>query len=168
MVGKLERRADSNSTDEEELQLGIAGGQIELDLMTISNETPAPAAIQAVSAFAGGNIHRAAFYARAALNESSSSTTGQNAIESRMQAVLIRDIFGNLFRPVSLIPTWLTSTVLALAQQMYESRDFSAMPIIGDALEEAGCDNEEILNHCRQPGKHVRGCWVVDLLLDKK
>jgi hypothetical protein len=69
---------------------------------------------------------------------------------------------------VTLNPSWLTSTVIALAQQMYDSRDFSPMPILADALQDAGCDNEEILNHCRQPGEHVRGCWVVDLLLDRK
>jgi hypothetical protein len=58
-------------------------------------------------------------------------------------------------------PAWLTSTVLALARQMYDSRDFSAMPILADALQDAGCDNEDILKHCRGPGPHVRGCWVL-------
>jgi hypothetical protein len=79
----------------------------------------------------------------------------------------LRDIFGNPFRPVSVSPTWLTSTVVALASQMYESRDFSAMPILADALQAAGCDNTDILTHCRQAGEHVRGCWVVDLVLGK-
>ncbi len=60
-----------------------------------------------------------------------------------------------------------TSTAVALAQQMYESREFGAMPILGDALQDAGCDNTDVLNHCRAPGVHVRGCWVVDLVLDK-
>ncbi|HSQ55112.1 MAG TPA: hypothetical protein VLM40_05145 [Gemmata sp.] len=64
-------------------------------------------------------------------------------------------------------PTWLTSTVMTLAKQMYESRDFSAMPILADALQDAGCENEDMLNHCRGPGPHVRGCWVVDLVLGK-
>ena len=81
---------------------------------------------------------------------------------------LIRDIFGNPFRPVSLSPEWRTSTAVALAQQMYDSRDFSAMPILADALQDAGCDNADILDHCRGPGPHVRGCWVVDLVLEKK
>lgn len=83
-------------------------------------------------------------------------------------ANIIRDIFGNPFRPVVFDSSWLTSDVLALARQMYESRDFSAMPILADALQDAGCDNEDILNHCRQPGEHVRGCWVVDLLTGRK
>ncbi|QJW97302.1 hypothetical protein [Frigoriglobus tundricola] len=80
---------------------------------------------------------------------------------------LVRDIFGNPCRPASVKPTWLTSDVLALAGQMYESRDFSPMPILADALMDSGCDNEDILSHCRQPGEHVRGCWVVDLILGK-
>ena len=81
---------------------------------------------------------------------------------------LIRDIFGNPFRPVTFDSSWLTSTTVALAQQMYASRDFSAMPILADALQDAGCENEDILNHCREPnGVHTRGCWVVDLILGK-
>ncbi len=65
-------------------------------------------------------------------------------------------------------PSWRTSTVVALAQQMYESRDFSAMPMLADALQDAGCDNDDILMHCRDAnGVHVRGCWVVDLVLGK-
>ncbi|QJW97301.1 hypothetical protein [Frigoriglobus tundricola] len=79
----------------------------------------------------------------------------------------LRDIFGNPFRPVTVNPSWRTTTVLELANQMYESRDFSPMPILADALQDAGCDNDDILNHCRQPGEHVKGCWVVDLILGK-
>jgi hypothetical protein len=82
-------------------------------------------------------------------------------------AELVRDVFGNPFRPLTFDAACRTSTVVALASQMYESRDFGAMPILGDALQDAGCDNEEILNHCRREGPHVRGCWVVDLILSK-
>lgn len=80
---------------------------------------------------------------------------------------LFRCVFGNPFRPVTLDPSWLTSIVTAIAKQMYESRDFSPMPILADALQDAGCDNTVILDHCRGPGPHVRGCWVVDLILQK-
>jgi len=63
---------------------------------------------------------------------------------------------------------WRTDTALSLAGQMYESRDFGAMPILADALQDAGCENEHILNHCRDLNAvHVRGCWVVDLVLGK-
>jgi hypothetical protein len=64
-------------------------------------------------------------------------------------------------------PAWRTETAVTLARQMYESREFSAMPILADALQDAGCDNDDILSHCRGAGPHVRGCWVVDLVLGK-
>jgi hypothetical protein len=81
---------------------------------------------------------------------------------------LLRDIFGNPFRPVAFNPAWRTDTAVALARQMYESRDFGAMPVLADALQDAGCDNEPILSHCRDATlTHVRGCWVVDLVLGK-
>jgi hypothetical protein len=88
--------------------------------------------------------------------------------EAAQQSPILRDIVGNSFHPVTLNPSWLTSTVIALAQQMYETRDFSAMPILADALQDAGCDNEEMLQHCRGSGPHVRGCFVADLLLGKE
>ncbi len=82
---------------------------------------------------------------------------------------LLRDIFGNPFRPVVVDPSWRTSDVLALADGMYESRDFSPMPILSDALQDAGCNSDDILTHCRDAnGVHVRGCWVVDLVLGKE
>jgi hypothetical protein len=85
------------------------------------------------------------------------------------QAELFRDIFGNPFRPVTFSDSWRTDTALALARQMYESRDFGAMPIHADALQHAECDNEDILNHCRDANAtHVRGCWVIDLVLGKE
>jgi len=83
------------------------------------------------------------------------------------RAHFLRDIFGNPFRPVSFEPAWRTSNVVSLAKSMYESRDFSAMPILSDALQDAGCDHADILDHCRGPEPHVRGCWVVDLVLGK-
>ncbi|MDY3552751.1 hypothetical protein R5W24_001840 [Gemmata sp. JC717] len=65
-------------------------------------------------------------------------------------------------------PRWRTGTVTALAAQMYASRDFSAMPILADALQDAGCDSNDILNHCRDTIPHVRGCWVVDRILGQE
>jgi hypothetical protein len=88
--------------------------------------------------------------------------------EWKFQSSVIRCIFGNPFRPVSFSPEWRTDTALTLARQMYESRDLYALPILADALQDAGCDSAEILDHCRGPGPHVRGCWVVDLVLGKE
>ncbi|WP_020475635.1 hypothetical protein [Zavarzinella formosa] len=80
---------------------------------------------------------------------------------------VIRDIFGNPFRPIIIKPSWLTPDVLGLAEGIYDEKAFARLPILADALEDAGCDNEDILSHCRDGGPHVRGCWVVDLVLGK-
>lgn len=95
--------------------------------------------------------------------------TGNRAwdAERREQAVLLREVFGNSFSPAAFDPRWLTSTVIDLAQAIYEERAFDRMPILADALMDAGCDSDEIIQHCRGDGPHVRGCWVVDLLLGK-
>jgi hypothetical protein len=85
-----------------------------------------------------------------------------------VQCELVRDIFGNPFRRVVFSSEWRTDTVVSLAKQMYDSRDFGAMPILADALQDAGCDSDDILSHCRGDGPHVRGCWVVDLVLGKE
>jgi hypothetical protein len=92
--------------------------------------------------------------------------------ESAYQGLLLRDIFGNLFRPVSINPVWLTSQVVSLASVAYEDRnlpsgelDTARLGVVADGLEDAGCDNADILGHLRSPGPHVRGCWVLDLLL---
>jgi hypothetical protein len=97
------------------------------------------------------------------------TATSKAAVEAEYgaQIEILTDIFGNPFRPVAVDPAWLTSTVVALARGIYEERAFDRMPILADALQDAGCDNEDVLDHCRGPGPHVRGCWVVDMLLGK-
>jgi hypothetical protein len=87
------------------------------------------------------------------------------------QVAALRDVFGSLFSPVRFDPAWLTwndGTAQKIAQAIYNERAFDRMPILADALEEAGCTNSDILNHCRQQGEHVPGCWVVDMLLGKE
>jgi hypothetical protein len=79
----------------------------------------------------------------------------------------LRDVFGNPFRPVSFDTSWTTPTVTALANAIYTDRAFHRLPLLAGGLEEAGCDNPYVIAHCRSPGPHVRGCWVVDLLLGK-
>jgi hypothetical protein len=85
--------------------------------------------------------------------------------EEAAQCELFRDVLPYPFEPVALAPDWRTSTVMALARQFYDSRDFSPMPILADALQDAGCDDPDILDHCRADKPHVRGCWAVDLVL---
>lgn len=76
-------------------------------------------------------------------------------------------ILGNPFRPVTFAPAWRTSDVVALARGIYDERAFDRMPILADALQDAGCDSDDILNHCRADGVHACGCWVVDAVLGK-
>jgi hypothetical protein len=79
------------------------------------------------------------------------------------QCDLLRDVFP--FRPIKPKAAWLTSTVVGLARSIYDARAFDRLPILGDALEDAGCANAVILKHCRSGGEHVRGCWVLDTIL---
>lgn len=81
-------------------------------------------------------------------------------------ACLLRDLFGNPFRVITFPNSWRTDTTVPLAQRIYDARDFGAMPILADALQEAGCPEQHpILSHCRSGGPHGRGCWIVDRLL---
>jgi hypothetical protein len=94
----------------------------------------------------------------------------QSAIEAQRvrYSHYLTDVFGPA-PAVTFSSDWRTDTAVALARVMYESREFSAMPILGDALQDAGCDSDAILSHCRDPKQvHVRGCWVVDLVLGKE
>jgi hypothetical protein len=88
-----------------------------------------------------------------------------------MQVRFLRCIFGNPFRPGALGPAWLSwngGTVPNLAKAIYDDRRYDLLPVLADALEEAGCGDADLLAHCRGPGQHVRGCWVLDLLLGKE
>jgi hypothetical protein len=88
--------------------------------------------------------------------------------ERAWQSDLLRDIIGNPFRVLKTKRPWQKAKVVKLAQSIYDDRAFDRMPILADALEDAGCQDADILAHCREPGQHVRGCWVVDLLLGKE
>jgi hypothetical protein len=96
----------------------------------------------------------------------------KNVPEMKKLCQFFREIFGNPFRPVTIERDWLQyndGVVVKLSQAAYEQRDFDNLPILADALEEAGCTDQDILGHCRQQEAiHVRGCFVVDLLLGKE
>jgi hypothetical protein len=97
----------------------------------------------------------------------------QNTLELERRAVdselllILQDVFGNPFRPVPFDPGWRTPNVTAVAQAIYEERRFDELPVLADALEEAGCTSADLLSHCRSGGEHARGCWAVDLVLGK-
>ena len=125
---------------------------------------------QELAAQAVGTLDARDAYSAAYMhNNAALALEGENIeVETARQCQFVRDIFGNPFRPVAFDAAWRTSTATALARQMYESRDFGAMPILADALQDAGCTSDDVLSHCRDPlATHVRGCWVVDLVLGK-
>src|SRR5262245_43706357 len=171
VIADLERGADQPIRVDEADQL-ISCAQAAADAASApvsDSEKAAWQAAEAVSMVAHGVPGSAAHFARYASSLSRSGVWDEDRDEAKAQANLLRDIFGNPFHPVALNPAWLTSDVLALARGIYEDRAFDRMPILADALQDAGCDNEDVLNHCRDANQvHVRGCWVVDLVLGKK
>jgi hypothetical protein len=88
--------------------------------------------------------------------------------ESAFQAVILRDIVGDPDRPVVLDPIWLMPTAIKIAEAIYAERAFDRMPYLGDVLEQEGCTSTVVLEHCRSEAPHVRGCWVVDLVLGRE
>jgi hypothetical protein len=91
----------------------------------------------------------------------------RRGIPCRTQADLVREVVGNPFRPAAFDPRWRTEDATGLGRGIYEDRAFDRLPLLADALMDAGCDDQEVLGHCRSPGPHTRGCWVVDLVLGK-
>jgi hypothetical protein len=83
------------------------------------------------------------------------------------QCDLYLDIVGGWSKPKPFDKAWMTPDVFELAMDIYDRRDFEMMPILGDALEKAGCSTLQILDHCRAPTAHARGCWVVDAVLGR-
>jgi hypothetical protein len=161
-----------NQLGERELQIAEREAE-EANKKTENGEHVSRRAASAVSfALSSEELRRVGFtYVDNAICAAQSAVKAHDnhSLEESAKSHIIRDIFGPLpFRNVGFPSAWVTSDVLALAQPIYDERAFERMPILADALEDAGCDNPDILEHCRQPGEHARGCWVVDLVLGKK
>jgi hypothetical protein len=91
--------------------------------------------------------------------------------EAARQAHILRDVIGNPFQSSTPDPAWLAwknGTIVRMAQAIYRDRLFGDLPVLGDALEEAGCSDDHFLSHCRSGGPHVRGCWVIDRLSGRR
>ncbi|QEL16910.1 hypothetical protein [Limnoglobus roseus] len=127
-------------------------------LCALDND-PYPAAVYAS---VNANIALSAFPRRPEVNEVGGS------LEAVVQAGLLRDIFGDPFRSPFFDAAWVSSTARSLAEAAYEDRAWDRLPILADALEDAGCEEAAVLTHLRGPGPHCRGCWVVDLVLGKE
>jgi hypothetical protein len=100
----------------------------------------------------------------------SADYTAKRQVQAKFLTGLLRCLEGNPFHPVNINPSWLEfsdSAVLRLAQSIYDNLAFDRLPILADVLTESGCNDTHLLNHCRQPGSHYRGCWVVDAILGK-
>jgi hypothetical protein len=157
VVETAERYADRPS---KELNLWSGPGNLLPDQWP---DTPATrAAWETAYANARVSARRARAFAVDAVR--ASGGIAERMAEWQRQCALIRCIFGDPFARKNIDRTWVTPTTKKMAELAYEERRFDDLPILADALEDAGCDNADILNHCRQPGEHVRGCWVVDLL----
>jgi hypothetical protein len=174
-VEVAERFADGLVGEEELLRADDAVDEIVLVGVTLP---PAYSAASWVSASPRNNVFSstgpyfassAAARAKAADRHPGTEVVTYQA-ESIEHCRLLREIVGNPFRPVAIDPEWLTwdgGTVPDLARAIDHERAFDRMPILADALEEAGCTDAAILDHCRGPGPHVKGCWALDAILGR-
>jgi hypothetical protein len=174
-VETAERYAD-NAASETELE--AASDSAEVVFRSGNARTGSHAAAHAVIASTAGGLdasRTAVFAAQGIVNpkdiaEPNEQERASLDAEHAEQTSVLRDIVGNPFRSVTVEASWLSwhgGAVPKIAQGIYNDRAFDLLPKLGHALMEAGCTNEDILAHCRAGGKHVRGCWVVDLVLGK-
>jgi hypothetical protein len=161
-VEVAERFADRLATDAERAAAWSAAAAVEADALYRADYRTAAAHARCVAAAAtAGFANDAAAYAIA----------DYTATAPQVQCDLLRDLFGNPFRPVSLDPHWLWwggGVVRELAQEIYDTRRFDGLALMADVLVEAGCTDPDVLSHCRSGQGHIRGCWLVDLLLGKE
>jgi hypothetical protein len=170
-VEAAERFADGGGTAADLLRVHVSAAQVFYDYLREGRQADREAARADCSAAA-----TAAWTAANLSGEWSLAAEvagGVNAGPAR--ADLLRDIFGNPFRPATVLPPWQTPQAVGLAQATYDERELPAgtldparLAVLADALEDAGCDEADLLGHLRGPGPHVRGCWAVDLILGKQ
>jgi hypothetical protein len=161
VIGVVERFADRRVSLEE---LSEAMGKISLGDHPAACAVVQPEAMTAALGTAGA----AAQWGGITAEWAGSSYNAGHFAEVVAQASLLREVFGNPLRSFTLEPGWLSyeqGVVVRLAEAIYEERAFERMPYLGDALEEAGCHDANLLDHCRREGAHTRGCWVVDMVL---
>jgi hypothetical protein len=174
-VETAERYADKAAN---ETELEVASDCAEVVYRSCNTKAGGHAAAHAVvSSTAGGlDASRTAFFAAQGIvnpkniSEPSECEQADLDAERAEQTSVLRDIVGNPFHSVAVEPSWLTwhrGAVPKMARAIYEGRVFDRMPALANALESAGCTNEDILAHCRSGDEHVRGCWVLDLVLEK-
>jgi hypothetical protein len=164
-----ERFADAEITEE---QLQAAHDAAAATVKKRNALSPGKLACAVAAPSSSSAAYNCAFYVRQLairdVTDREAATATWASVE-RGLCDLLREVIGTPFRPVVLSPTWLAwegGTVPELALSIYDRRRFAEMPYLGDALEEAGCTSAEVLDHCRGPAKHVRGCWLLDRVLE--
>jgi hypothetical protein len=179
-VEVAERLADGLA-DEDELRLAVIGASFVAERGvaasdSVAGESEASAAFAALNTtiraekaadYAAANAASAVYHAATAPGRIPAVA---RAAERAAQAGLLRDIF-NPFRPVRIDPDWLVwndGVVPRIARAVYDEKAFERLPVLADALEDAGYTDERLLSHCRAGGEHVRGCWAVDLVLGRE
>jgi hypothetical protein len=165
-IWAAERYADSE-VEEEELAEARAAA------LKAGWENANNVAVSATEMISGAAATLAIYYtscAKAAHVDVPFATANEARDAARRQLIpFFRDIFGNPFRPITFNPAWRSSDVMLLARAIYDEKAFDRMSILADALQDSGCENEGILNHCRDASlTHVRGCWVIDLILGQE
>src|SRR5262249_16655184 len=168
-VRATERHIDGLATHEElRAWTDAAAGPEDLHLRWDASPWPTPRTYAGRAAYFTAR-RRDILMASAGAANAVRAHQSQQEVEQAAQADILRDLFGALpFRPVTLdaaVLAWNEGTIVSLARAIYEDRAFSRLPILGDALEEAGVASLDVLDHCRQPGAHQRGCWLIELLL---
>jgi hypothetical protein len=173
----LERRADGQATGKEIRDVSRACREAYFELEATAGDEGSQ-----VRAFASLILYRlliassgryaaqdASHAARLIIHANLMSEPVQAIIRTRSEGHcrLLREVFGDPFQRLAFASVWRSPQALALARAVYEDRSWHELPLLADALEEAGCTEETVLSHLRGPGPHVRGCWPVDLILDR-
>lgn len=176
LVDAVEQRADGVITQEQLDQLWLEAGEPPCEDNGDPDDCPPDRRAAACAAQALGNAANATVQSFEGYCGGgwAADAADDLEVEKQFQIDLVGEIFGNPFRPVTLNMSWQTPTVVALAHATYENYllpdrtlDPTRLAVLADALEEAGCTDADVLGHIRSAGAHVRGCWVVDLLLGK-
>ena len=163
-VEVAERFADGEANKDE-----LADAQTWIEQEWFAGRTPAADAIAEWNAatYAIESCAAVAHDSAFSMTAISPSPLGAGIVAERLLCELLRCVFGNPFRKPAFSKKWRTETVTALATGIYADHAFDRLPILADALEEAGCDDPAMLSHLRGPGPHCRGCWVLDLALGR-
>ena len=160
------RAVEDLGGDSDSAELGVAKFHAAVAALD-SAEIPVDRAV-ALEALRQARLARAYYLFEKAHPDAGEFPHPMEPADGTQHAGALRCIFGNPFRPVVFDPRWRSADAVGVARGIYEDRAFGRLPLLADALMDAGCDDEQVIGHCRSDGPHVRGCWVVDMILGKE